>query len=340
MSSFGENENMSEGSNYKICKQPEKMDEEEFKPVKIWAGYSLTIVQTEDGAMYQTGGYDGVYGNDKWTKLKFKADKVKQVCAKDAACIVLMTDGTAQYLGGDKLSMSPSGSDCSDFVEVKLIENHKSQEKIAQVAVSIGICTYVTESGKLYVNGLKIKALLDLPESNEMHLPELVTLPENTKAIRAWPGTDWSDKEEKFAVYVELEDALGNKSLWSVGKHMTGQSDKEEVKEFTKVPGLDDVTIADMQLVDNMITLQTTTGQLYGWTIKGEKFNEGTSQPKPLEYVNKLGKVIKYCNAKSHMVVQVEADSSKKLYTIGKVIDGEYKHLGLSEAPKDSESVH
>jgi hypothetical protein len=68
---------MAEGSNYKILTQPENMDEADFKPVKIWAGHTLTVLQDEDGTLYQTGGYDGVHSNDKWVKLKFKADKVK-----------------------------------------------------------------------------------------------------------------------------------------------------------------------------------------------------------------------------------------------------------------------
>ena len=46
--------------------------------------------------------------------------------------------------------MSPTGDNCNDFTEIKLQEKG---EKFAHVGVSSGICTYVTESGKLYVNG-------------------------------------------------------------------------------------------------------------------------------------------------------------------------------------------
>jgi hypothetical protein len=152
--------------------------------------------------------------------------------------ILLMTDGTANYLGRDHLNMSPSGGDCADFTVVKLIEKHKEQEKIAHVASCYGICTYITESGKLYANGSKFKAFRDLPETNDLHLPELIPLPEDTKAVRAWPCSNWDNAETKFALYVELEDALGNKALWSVGKLLAGHGDQEEVKEFTKVPDL------------------------------------------------------------------------------------------------------
>jgi hypothetical protein len=88
------------------------------------------------------------------------------------------------------------------------------------------------------------------------------------------------------------------------------------------------------------VCLLTSRGELLGWTQKGGKWNEGSTKPKPLENINKLGKVLKYCKSKSHMVVQVEKDSAKKLYAIGKSIDGEYSHLGLSEAPKDNATAH
>ena len=42
--SFGENEKMGEGSVFKFLQQPDKMDEADFKPVKIWAGHKHTIV--------------------------------------------------------------------------------------------------------------------------------------------------------------------------------------------------------------------------------------------------------------------------------------------------------
>ena len=74
--------------------------------------------------------------------------------------------------------MSPTGEAVPDFAPVKLIEDYKNQEKIAHVATAWGICTYVTESGKLYAHGSKLRAFLELSETDEHHLPETLPLPD------------------------------------------------------------------------------------------------------------------------------------------------------------------
>lgn len=79
MSSFGTNNRVSEGSIYRMMSQPEGMDEADFKPVKVIAGHTVTVLQSEDGTLYQTGGFDGINSVQKLTKLKWKADKVKQI---------------------------------------------------------------------------------------------------------------------------------------------------------------------------------------------------------------------------------------------------------------------
>ena len=129
------------------------------------------------------------------------------------------------------------------------------------------------------------------------------------KALHAWPAVGWDGSGDKLAVYAELENKAGKKSLWSVGKLLAGHGDeREDVKAFGKVPGLDNIDIADLQVVDDEFCLLTTNGALFGWTQKGGKWADGSSKPKALEAINKLGKVVKFRKSKTHMIVQVQSE--------------------------------
>jgi hypothetical protein len=200
----------------------------------------------------------------------------------------------------------------------------------------------VTESGKLYVAGNAMRTHMGVELKDDKHFPFLVELPDDMTCLRAWCVSADHDPENNFAVYAEMKDKKDVKSLWSIGKKLLGL-DKEETTKFMKVPLPDDAEVDVLTSPRGDISLRTTKGELFQWSYKGEKWADGAVKPKPMDFVNRLGKVLEYRQSKSHILALVETKKGeKKLYAVGQEYEGSHQHLGKKDKKdlKDGDRVH
>lgn len=177
-----------------------------FKPVRIAGSDNYSIVETEDGAMFEAGDFQGNGSISQYSKVKKFEDKVKLFRSAGQSCWVVLQNNKIFFKGISSNYHFPNNeSSSSAFKEFKIWENQDNAEPIVDLAVGNPFTLFLTEKNKIWAQGEQFLQVIDASSQKPVQINQ--KLPQGFTPLRIWASTSSSH----LVAFVEVEDQAGNK---------------------------------------------------------------------------------------------------------------------------------